>query len=179
MALLAEALVEGWLNRQHFFTMRGIKVGVDEMDLLAIRNTENGIEARHYEVQVSTNPVAYISKLTAEQSKELGKARGSAFSREDSVLEKSVKEWVDKKFTNQKKRKVREQLCPGVKWSYHFIHGEVRHPQELKLIEQHDIEVVGFRTVIEDQLRNDKEASFKGGPGSDIVEMMAYLRKYG
>jgi hypothetical protein len=34
MALLAESLVEEWLNRSGFFTMRGIKCGVNELDLL-------------------------------------------------------------------------------------------------------------------------------------------------
>jgi hypothetical protein len=37
VALLAEDLVEEWLNRQGFFTIRGVKEGVDEMDLLATR----------------------------------------------------------------------------------------------------------------------------------------------
>lgn len=36
MALLAEELVEEWLNRNGFFTIRGIKLGVQEIDLLAI-----------------------------------------------------------------------------------------------------------------------------------------------
>ena len=36
MALLAEEIVEEWLNRNGFFTIRGIKVGVYEIDLLAI-----------------------------------------------------------------------------------------------------------------------------------------------
>jgi len=38
MALLDEQLVEEWLNTQQFFTMRGIKCGVDEIDLLALAN---------------------------------------------------------------------------------------------------------------------------------------------
>ena len=33
MALLAEEIVEEWLNRQGYFTIRGVKVGVHEMDL--------------------------------------------------------------------------------------------------------------------------------------------------
>ena len=33
MALLAEELVEEWLNRQGYFTIRGIKFGVHEIDL--------------------------------------------------------------------------------------------------------------------------------------------------
>jgi len=35
--LLAESLVDEWLNRQGFFTIRGVKHGVGEIDLLAIR----------------------------------------------------------------------------------------------------------------------------------------------
>ena len=37
MSLLAEEVVEEWLNRNGYFTIRGIKVGVDEIDILAIR----------------------------------------------------------------------------------------------------------------------------------------------
>lgn len=36
MALLAEEIVEEWLNRQGYFTIRGIKMGVQEIDLLAV-----------------------------------------------------------------------------------------------------------------------------------------------
>lgn len=174
MALLAEALVEEWLNRNRFFTMRGIKVGVDEIDLLAISKTDDDIEARHYEVQVSTNPISYISKLTAEQSKELGKARGSAFSREDSVLEKSVEEWIEKKFTSKKKMEVRDHLCPGVKWKYYFVHGKVRYAQELELIAKHHIELIPFENVLKDLL-SQKAGGFKGGSGSDLVEIISFL----
>ena len=38
MALLAESLVEEWLNRSRFFAIRGIKHGLAEIDLLAIRH---------------------------------------------------------------------------------------------------------------------------------------------
>jgi hypothetical protein len=38
MAILAESLVEEWLNREGFFTVRGVKHGVGEIDLLAIRH---------------------------------------------------------------------------------------------------------------------------------------------
>ena len=60
MALLDEQLVEEWLNRKNFFTMRGIKSGVDEIDLLAIRPTQKGVECWHEEVQISYRPVGYI-----------------------------------------------------------------------------------------------------------------------
>ena len=41
MAALAESLVGEWLNRQGFFTVRGLKHGVDEIDLLGIRPSGN------------------------------------------------------------------------------------------------------------------------------------------
>ena len=37
MALLAEELVEEWLNRQRFLAIRGLEFGGDETDLLTIR----------------------------------------------------------------------------------------------------------------------------------------------
>jgi Holliday junction resolvase-like predicted endonuclease len=52
MALLAESLVEEWLNRDGYFTIRGLKHGVGEMDLLAIRPEPEGkIVGMHVEVQ--------------------------------------------------------------------------------------------------------------------------------
>ena len=73
MSLLAETLVDEWLNRQGFFTVRGIKRGVDEIDLLGIRHVESGIEGWHVEVQVSFRPVAYVSKLTKDLASKHGK----------------------------------------------------------------------------------------------------------
>jgi hypothetical protein len=37
MALLAEEIVEEWLNRHGYFTICGIKMGVHEIDLLAVK----------------------------------------------------------------------------------------------------------------------------------------------
>lgn len=44
--------MEEWLNRQGYFTIRGIKVGVDEIDILALKmNIDGTSECRHFEVQ--------------------------------------------------------------------------------------------------------------------------------
>src|SRR6266446_3893079 len=64
MSLLGEEVVEEWLNRNGYFTIRGIKVGVDEIDILAIRPCPDGkCECRHIEVQVSINAISYITKV--------------------------------------------------------------------------------------------------------------------
>lgn len=78
MALLAEEIVEEWLNRQGHFTIRGIKLGVHEIDLLAIKANSGEIERRHIEVQASMRPVSYITSVSKERQKRTGKKPGSA-----------------------------------------------------------------------------------------------------
>lgn len=54
MALLAEEILEEWPNHLGYFTIRGVRSGVGEIDLLAIRPGDGGIECRHAEVQASS-----------------------------------------------------------------------------------------------------------------------------
>jgi len=177
MALLAETLVEEWLNRAGFFTMRGVRVGVSEMDLLAVRPGESGLEARHIEVQVSTNPVAYISPLTNAQSKSLGKAKTSAWARPEDVLRDSVAAWVEKKFRSPKKVKARNNAWPELEWKLEFVHGDVRHPNELKLIRECGITTHTFHSLL-DSLCSAAGGAHKGGAGTDIAEILGYYIKH-
>ena len=66
MALLAESLVDEWLNRQVFFNIRGIKHGVGEIDFLGVRPIGAGLEGWHVEVQASFSPIGYITPLAQE-----------------------------------------------------------------------------------------------------------------
>lgn len=78
MALLAEEVVEEWLNRQGFFTIRGIKMGVQEIDLLAVKwQIDAKAECRHVEVQASMRPVSYISRVPKGEQR-AGRAANSA-----------------------------------------------------------------------------------------------------
>ena len=106
MALLDEQLVEEWLNRQNFFTMRGIKSGNDEIDLLAIRPKPEGLECWHVEVQISYRPVNYIGGDT------------TARKRTKNELREGVEQWFAKKFTSPKKAKRRNEILPDAKWRY-------------------------------------------------------------
>lgn len=47
MALIAEEVVEEWLNQQGYFTIRGIKIGVHEMDILAVKFEGSKSDLRH------------------------------------------------------------------------------------------------------------------------------------
>ena len=68
MALLAETLVEEWLNRDGYFTICGVKHGQGEMDLLAVRPESGGVVGCHVEVTVSFRPIGYIAREPLKDS---------------------------------------------------------------------------------------------------------------
>lgn len=161
MSLLSESLVEEWLNRAGFFTIRGARSGVSEIDLLAVKQGGGGLVARHIEVQVSTNPISYITPLTVDQAKSLGRSKSSAWVRPKDVLEVSVNAWMEKKFHSSGKVKARERAWPGLSWSLEFVHGYVRHIEELELIRESGIKLHTFHSVLT-SLCNDEAFAHKG-----------------
>ncbi len=169
MALLAEELVEEWLNRQGYFTIRGTKVGVLEIDLLAIRPTTEGIECRHIEVQASINPVSYITKVPKEVQRQTGRAANSARSRNDNELREGVREWIAKKFDHPKKEKLRGLLAPG-NWSRELVVNVVKHQRELELLAESGI-TIRYLTEIVNELKNLNHL-LNGAAGTHLVDLV-------
>ena len=169
MALLAEELVEEWLNRAGFFTIRGVKIGVHEMDLLAIRPTRSGLECRHVEVQASVNPVSYLFRLSKRDQKSTGRAPTSSGKRTAAEIERGADDWVKKKFTLPQKVKMLAQLAPGP-WSKELVVHRLRHPEELVLLRK--------RGVIVHQLDDVLTQLMKGGMtverafGGDFLDLV-------
>ncbi|MEC8567584.1 MAG: hypothetical protein VXY56_04740 [Pseudomonadota bacterium] len=177
MALLAEQIVEEWLRRDGFFTIRGLKLGIQEIDLLAIKVNQNkSIEAKHVEVQVSNKPVTYISGISkALREKHGGVGARSAKYRNLDLLKLTVKDWIDKKYNHPDKVKVRNKLAPEINWTFLFVHGKV-HPkkfEELELISDFGIERLDIETVIT-QLRSN-ESKYATSSGSDIIDLMQLI----
>jgi hypothetical protein len=177
MAFLAETLVDEWLNRKGFFTVRGLKDGVSEIDLLGVRLGPNGLEGCHVEVQASFRPVGYITPIAKEDLPGFAKSRTSAKARDEAMLKKSVAAWVEKKFTAKKKVEARASAWPSLSWEYIFVHAVVREPLELSLIANHGIKVVPFHLVLH-ELRHIS-SSLRGGAGTDISEIVEYFAEYG
>ena len=177
MSLLAETLVDEWLNRQGYFTIRGLKDGVSEIDLLGIRPHTGGLEACHVEVQASFRPVGYISPIAKEQVDGFAKSRTSAKARSRAMLQQSVAAWVQKKFTSRAKSAARERAWSGLTWTFVFVHAVVRDEHELLLIEKQGIKVVPLHQVLHDL--KHASASQRGGAGTDISEIVEYFAKHG
>ena len=158
MALLAEELVEEWLNRNGYFTIRGIKLGVHEIDLLAIEINGSNIEARHIEVQASVRPVSYLCPLPKAVQKSSGRSGMSMKQRTETEMRDGVREWVEKKFLHNEKANLRNRLYPG-EWSFELVVHNLRFPKELDLIREHGIKVHKLSEIVASMSKNHKPKS--------------------
>jgi len=167
MALLAEEIVEEWLNRQGYFTVRGARLGVHEMDILAVRPTGDEYECRHIEIQASVRPVSYISSIPINLLHE-GQPPNSV-KRTTEQLREGVKQWVVKKFHMSKKQALKHTLCP-CKWSAELVVHNVRHPQELALIKEQGVLIHRLKQIV-DKLAECKFPLNSAG-GGDFVDLV-------
>ncbi len=162
MAMLDEQLVEEWLNRKNFFTIRGIKTGVDEIDLLAVKNSDAGNEYWHVEVQVSFRPIGYIGGDT------------NARKRTHEEIVAGVEQWVSKKYTSDRKMQRRNSVQPNASWHYVFVHGNVKDPKELELIASYGVELIPYKQVLA-ELCNDTNSQ-SSSAASNIVELLKFMQ---
>lgn len=163
MALLDEQLVEEWLNRNGYFTMRGIKVGVDEIDLLALKYIDGVADYKHVEVQVSYKPIGYIGGDT------------NARKRTAEEIKAGVAQWVEKKFTSNKKIEKRNAIAPSASWDYTLVHGVLRDETELEYMRELGVNTVPYKEVLS-FLQTDK-TNQSSSAASNIVEMLKFMQE--
>jgi hypothetical protein len=156
MSLLAEVIVEEWLNRQGYFTIRGIKVGSGEIDLLAIKPDDRGlIERRHIEVQASFKPMGYI-------------VTGRAKRLTEAELHEHTKAWVHKKYLKPDKADLFTSL--GGEWSKELVYLNTAHPEEIEAIRECGIKIIRLADIVQ-ELREDS-ALIKSAAGKDLLELV-------
>jgi hypothetical protein len=170
MALLAEELVEEWLNRQGYFTIRGIKTGVHEIDILAVRIRNGGLERRQIEVQASMRPVSYITRVPHAVQKSTGRAATSSKTRDDNELREGIREWIEKKYNHKDKVRVRSELAVGP-WTRELVVHVVRHARELDLIAEAGITVHQLTSVVRDL--KSARLLLQGAVGAHLSDLVA------
>lgn len=173
MALLAEEIVEEWLNRQGYFTIRGVKVGVDEIDILATRFFNKAAECRQFEVQCSVQPISYISKLPKRIQKETGRA-ANTMKRSESELKEGVKEWIEKKYTLKNKVDLIKKLCP-FEWSKELVIHKVHSEEEVKLIEKYGIRLHRLSEIVSELKKGGYMIS--SASGGDLIDLIHLSEK--
>lgn len=164
MSLLDEQLVDEWLNRKNFFTIRGIKCGVDEIDLLAIRENADQTERWHVEVQVSFRPIGYIGGDT------------NARKRTAEEIRAGVEQWVAKKFTSARKVARRNEIAPKKTWRHIFVHGVVRNEIELTHMQELGVELIPYRQILTDLMITGSGHS--SSTASSILEIIGYAKRF-
>jgi hypothetical protein len=176
MAILAEQIVEEWITRQGYFTIRRLKIGIEEIDLLAIKYSENGQwDKIHIEVQVSVRPGSYISGLTKERQKEFNiSGSGNATKLTDEQLKLTVDDWLYKKYFQDIKKQVRKRLSNSDDWKYLFVHGIVKSEKELEFIKMQNIETKNIKEILNDLQNNNFD--FTTGSATDIIELIGLAK---
>ncbi len=175
MSLMAEQVVEEWLNRRGFFTIRGARAGTGEIDLLAIRPSAPSMECWQYEVQGSLRPVSYICAAPAALRK-TGTAPYSAKRRQPEEMQKAVEEWINKKFHNSRKNEIRQRLYKG-EWRFGLVLGNVKFPEEEQALREARIEIVKLASIIswlEPKKRATECSDFllDAAGGNDFIELL-------
>jgi hypothetical protein len=161
MALLDEQLVDEWLNRKGFFTMRGLRAGNDEIDLLAVRMIDQ-IECWHVEVQVSYRPIGYVG------------GDNNARRRTPEEVKSGVEQWVERKFTGPRKVARRVAVLPSAQWKYIFVHGVLRDESELVHMTRLGVTPLSYKQVLT-ELRDAPIGNTSSSLASDIAEILRYL----
>jgi len=170
MSLLGEEVIEEWLNRDGYFTIRGIKVGVDEIDILAIRPLPDGRhECRHVEVQVSINPISYITKVPAAIRKQTGIGAHNAKKRDAAQLRQGVREWIEGKFNQPRKVELRNRLCSG-SWTRELVVGAVKHKEEISLLREAGVTIHRLKDILSEM--TEKPGVVKAAAGADLYDLM-------
>ena len=169
MSLLAEEIVEEWLNRKGFFTIRGIKLGVQEIDLLALGYFKNEIICRHVEVQASTSPMGYLVPLPKEIQKASGRGPHNAKTRTEEEIRVGAEEWISKKFHHEKKERLRNKLFSGT-WTLELVIHHMKHEEELKYLEERGIIIHRLDDII-DEMANT-EMLIPRASGSDLLNLI-------
>ncbi|MDG1071445.1 MAG: hypothetical protein P8P32_07530 [Akkermansiaceae bacterium] len=167
MALLAEEIVQEWLNRLGYFTIRGVRLGVDEIDLLAVRFVEGLPECRHIEVQASMRPISYISRVPKVDQR--AGVRPNSASRTDQQLIDGVAEWVDKKFFKPKKKDFISGIFPN-SWTSELVLNNVKSEEEVQLIAEHGIIIHRLPDVVAQM--KDCEGPIKSASGADFFDLI-------
>lgn len=164
MAHLSEHLVVEYYNRQRFFTIHGARQGVHESDILAVRLIKGNIEAHHVEVQTSFRPVGNLS------NKKAGK-------RSPEQTSEDMRNWLDKKYRSEAKRKLREIVWPGVSWQFVFVCARLKDARELVEMKNEGITLISFRDILKTVAKKTEANGFTALAGGDMSEILRYYEE--
>jgi hypothetical protein len=160
--MLGEEVVQEWLNRDGYFTIRGIKIGNNEIDILAVKPADGACECRHIEITLSTNAIGYIST-------------GNAKKLSDAELKQAVDAWIEKKF-NERAMALKQSLCRG-DWTKELVVGDIKHEAEIKALEKAGIYIHRLTSILVEMGTPPERTVVKTAAGADLFNLMMFAKK--
>lgn len=158
MALIAEELVQEWLNRDGYFTLRGARLGNHELDLLAIKVQADGtLHCRHIEVNAAVRPIGYLGPVTSAKTQSLDEQRANA------------RLWAEGKFNTPAKEKLRARLAPGQTWSLEVVLHKLKGPVQLDAIREQGIRTHRLSDVL--QALKKRGAIIQAAGGQSLFDL--------
>ena len=141
---IAQSLVRSAYQSLGYFVIEGIKIGVREIDLLAVKLDKNAeiMERLHIEVQISTHP---IGVLRGKQS-----IKGSV----DKPLE-LAEEYIQKKYHHKAIIKQIQKYFRAKEYRKVLVYGKLKDMGQLKVFQRHNIETVNISDLIKNALKAD------------------------
>ena len=145
MTDIIEEVVSNWLFSKGYFVINNLKIGVNEIDLLAVKVKNGLISVKiHIEVQCSSNPIGYIG------------GSSSAKTRSDSELKKGVSEYVEKKFSQGKIKKVIEYYF-GKEYDKWFVCGVLKDERTVETFKKYNIKVIRIWEILKEYKTMSKD----------------------
>jgi hypothetical protein len=161
MSMLGEEVIQEWLNRSGHFTIRGIRIGNNEIDILAVKPADG--TCRHVEITLSSNAIGYIST-------------GSAKTQSEAELKQAVDAWIEKKF-NERAMALKQRLCPGCEWTRELVVGNVKHEDEIQMLEKAGIRIHRLTEILAAMETPPESTVVKTAAGADLFNLMMFARK--
>lgn len=165
----SEEIVTSWLNEQGYFVRNNLKVGQNEIDILAVHPLSG--KRIHCEVSVQISPVGHVIAGSREP---LAKAT-------EHTLEERVNGFLRRKFIG-KNGKVEEEVKRLLGEDYHklFICGNLNRSENeekeqlIRELQKYGVEVMFFHEILENLKGKVKKKGVKDNPRR-FIQLMKYF----
>lgn len=134
---ISQTLVRSAYQSLGYFIIEGIRIGVKEIDFLAVRiiDGEKVVERLHIESQISTNPIAPFRGQA--------KIKG-AF----NDPKKAAEEYINKKYENKKIVDAIKEYFSNCKYKRVLVYGKLKKPEQLKIFNRHGVETISISDLV-------------------------------
>jgi len=158
---ISQTIVKAAYQSLGYFIIEGIKVGIREIDFLAVKltNGKNVEERLHIESQISTNPIAPLRGQ--------GKIKGA-----HNDVRAAAEDYVNKKYKNKKVVEVVKKYFGNNNYDKVLVYGKLNRPEQLEMFNK-----LGVKTIAISELVNKAMAACPTHDLNGIISVYKVIDK--